>query len=84
LVDSFAKRRYNTYLNNKGYKMDLLKLCREAGNDMRADMGGECDDSMAYEIANCLLEDPKVLAAAKKMFPGKSRSILQEILADRI
>lgn len=65
--------------------MDLLKLCREAGNDMRADMGGmDIDDSMAYEMAAGLLEDSKVLAAAKKMFPGKSKQILQEILADRI
>lgn len=64
--------------------MDLLKLCREAGNDMRADMGCEIDDTMAYEMANCLLEDPAVLKAAKKMFPGKNRDILQEILADRI
>ena len=63
--------------------MDILKLCREAGDDMRADMG-ECDDTMAYEMAGCLLEDPKILAAAKKLWPGKCRDILQEMMADRI
>ena len=64
--------------------MDIRKLCREAGEDMRADMGGDVDDSMAYEMANCLLDDPEVLAAAKKQWPGKSRDILQEIMADFI
>jgi hypothetical protein len=65
--------------------MDILKLCRDAGRDMRADFGGEdLDDSVAYEVANCLLDDPTVLAAAKKMWPGKSRDILREIMADRI
>lgn len=63
--------------------MDIIKMCRQAGDDMRADMG-ECDDSMAYEIANCLLDDPKVLKAAKAKWPGKSKQILQEILADYI
>ena len=63
--------------------MNLLNLLKEAGNDMRADMG-ECDDAMAYEMANGLLDDPKVLKAAQKMWPGKSRDILQEIMADRI
>lgn len=65
--------------------MDIRKLCREAGQDFSSDMGGErVDDATAYEIANCLLEDPAVLKAAKKMYPGKSRDILQEILADLI
>lgn len=64
--------------------MDLLKTLREAGNDMRADMGGEMDDTMAYEMAGCLLEDTNILKAAKKLWPGKSKEILQEILADRM
>ena len=64
--------------------MDIIKMCRDAGNDLKADFGGEVDDSMAYEIANCLLEDPKVLKAAKAKWPGKSRQILQEIMADYI
>ena len=63
--------------------MDIRKLCREVGNDMRADMG-EVDDTMAYELAGSLLDDPKVLAAAKKQWPGKSKDILQEIMADCI
>ena len=64
--------------------MDIRKLLRECGEDMAADMGGVVDDSMAYEMAGCLLEDPKVLAAAKKQWPGKSKAILQEIMADYI
>jgi len=65
--------------------MDLIKMLKDAGNDMKADMGGEAiDDSMAYEMAGGLLDDPKVLAAAQKMWPGKSKQILQEIMADRI
>jgi hypothetical protein len=63
--------------------MDLLKMLRECKADAQADFG-EVDDTMAYELANCLLEDPEVLKAAKKMWPGKSRDILQEIIADRI
>ena len=65
--------------------IDIVKLCRDAGNDLKADLGGaDLDDSMAYEIAGCLLDDPDTLAAAQKMWPGKSRQILQEIMADRI
>ena len=64
--------------------MDIRKLLRECGEDMAADMGGAVDDSMAYELAGSLLEDPKVLAAAKKEWPGKSKDILQEIMADFI
>ena len=63
--------------------MNLLKTLRECGDDMRADMGGDIDDTMAYEMAGCLLEDPEIVKAAKKMWPGKSVAILQEIMADR-
>jgi hypothetical protein len=63
--------------------MDLLKILKDAGDDFRAD-GVEVDDGIAYEVANGLLDDPEVLAAAKKMWPGKTRDILQEIMADRI
>lgn len=65
--------------------MDLLKMIRECSADMKADgiydMG---DDSVAYEMAGCLLEDPKVLKAAKAMWPGKSRDLLQEMIMDRL
>ena len=65
--------------------MDLLKMIRECSADMKADMGGEAiDDSMAYEMAGGLLDDPKVLKAAKAMWPGKSRDLLQEMIMDRL
>jgi hypothetical protein len=64
--------------------MNLLKTIREAGEDLKADFGGDLDDSMAYEVANCLLEDPEFLKEAQKMWPGKSRQILQEMVADRV
>jgi hypothetical protein len=39
---------------------------------------------MAYELAESLLSDPKVLKAAQKMWPGKAPCILREIVADRL
>lgn len=66
-------------------KVDLLKLLRECSADMKADgiydMG---DDSVAYDMAGCLLEDPDNLAAAKALWPGKDRDLLQEMIADRL
>ena len=60
----------------------MLKECRaDMQSDGVYDMG---DDSIAYEVAASLLQDPEVLRAAKKMWPGKSKEILQEILADRL
>jgi len=64
--------------------MDIRKMLRQAGEELAADMGGVLDDTMAYEIAGCMLEDPATLKAAKKEWPGKSKAILQEIMADCI
>ncbi len=64
--------------------MNILQELRKAGNDAREDFGDDIPDEVAYELANCLLEDPKILKAAKQMWPGKSRDILQEIVADYI
>ena len=64
--------------------MDLLKMLKECRNDLQADGMDMGDDSVAYEIAASLLEDPKVLKAAKAMWPGKSKDILQEMIADRL
>ena len=65
--------------------MDLLKMLRECRADAEADgvydMG---DDSVAYDMAGSLLEDPAVLKAAKKLWPGKSVDILREIIADHL
>jgi hypothetical protein len=64
---------------------DVIQLCRNAGNDLKADLGGApLEDSMAYEVAGCLLDDADILKAAKAKWPGKSRQILQEIMADYI
>lgn len=61
--------------------MNLIKELRAAGQDMRDD-GMEVTAEVAYESAACMLEDPKVLAAAKKQWPGRNRQQLQEIMAD--
>ena len=65
--------------------MDLLKTLHECGADARSDGNYDmCDDSVAYELARCLLEDPEVMKAAQKLWPGKSCETLQEIMADHI
>ncbi len=64
--------------------MNLLQTLRAAGEDWRADTGEDVGDEVAYELAACILQDPKLLKEARAMFPGKSDQILQEILADRI
>jgi hypothetical protein len=60
--------------------LNIRKLLRECA----ADMGGDIDSTMAYEMAGSLLEDPRVLTAAKKEWPGKDKAILQEIMASCI
>ena len=64
--------------------MDIRKMLRECGKELAADMGGVVDDTMAYEVAGSLLEDPAVLKAAMKEWPNKSKDILKEIRADYI
>ena len=63
--------------------MNLIKILCECGNEFVAD-GGVMDNSIAYEIAGSLLDDPKVLREAKKLWPNKSKDILQQIMADYI
>lgn len=63
--------------------MNLIKMLCECGNEFVAD-GGVMDNSIAYEIAESLLEDPAVLKEAKKLWPNKSKDILKEIMADYI
>ena len=64
-------------------KIDLIKLLKEGGQDMAAD-GMEMNDSVAYELAGGLLEDPEIVKEAQRMWPGKSLQTLQEIMADYI
>lgn len=59
-------------------------MLRDCGKEIAADMGDAIDDTMAYEIAGSLLEDPAVLTAAMKEWPNKSKDILKEIMADYI
>ena len=63
--------------------MNLIKMLCECGNEFVAD-GGVMDNSIAYESAGSLLDDPKVLREAKKLWPNKSKDILQQIMADYI
>ena len=64
--------------------MNIIQELRKAGNDAREDFGEDLPDEVAYEMANCLLEDKELLKAAQKQWPGKNRQILQEIIADYI
>ena len=64
--------------------MDIRKMLRECGQELAADMGCAIDDTIAYEVAGSLLNDPAVLKAAKQEWPGKSNAILQEIMANYI
>lgn len=64
--------------------MDIRKMLRECGQELAADMGCAIDDTVAYEVAGSLLNDPAVLEAAKKEWPGKSNAVLQEIMANCI
>jgi hypothetical protein len=62
--------------------MNIIAEIRAAGNEAREEM--ELDAETAYAIAECMLIDPKFLAAAKKQWPGKSEEILKEIVADHL
>jgi hypothetical protein len=64
--------------------MNLIQTLREAGNDYRADTGEDLPDEVAYELAACTLQDPAMLKEAKRLWPGKSKQVLQEIMADYI
>ena len=64
---------------------DLRKVyaeLRECGEDAKADFGGEIDDSIAYELADCFMqENPAAVAYLKKV---KRVQDVQGHLADYI